>query len=1494
MIDIFSSPVSRYVLHGMINEIESQRDKCKFNVLLIIHLQFASGHYIGYPSEPWRGVHIDTISLQQGLQPMMIKLMRGRSIYQIVKTEVEEDSGILPLTDLIESLVPKAASLIKEGDPDRFVLRIDKFLQAFREKKVFQKITLQKIVEILEWKDSQMEESSSWLSKVSLESAKLKEGSTYQAAVWHKLQEFLAPLLAVILSDIDCNHNLDILASPDNWRIDLFLKIYRSMKFVVSEKVSLLKNGPKEFKVRLPFSWSLTQTVHSVQMMSDDINLEELANVSPAIKHLQEALAEGGFKLVEDYVHDLLYLRVNVPNPRNGELIQKWLLSEILKNIGNDEINRPDDLLKSPVKKKPKVEISPKLIDSVFNQLKENIGWFNQLTESYPDIVNDVMDSVKGDTVVAPLSETALRFAIKSLTPDFDNFVEDDVREEWKMKVYHLQSVAQQMRQVPGGGPEAGGMWGEWTQCVVFLSFIQNVLTPGLHDTLKVSVCKQLKKVWMTLKEPDLKKHSSFKKLVQVLKIVNVQTGRVQYANGVNECVKCQEVPRQPVALPCSHVACRDCLTEFFDQREDKRCPSPKCKSPKLPEDFKIETTEDVHEAVLRHDNFRKNLNVFFLDVLKTFCFAANEEPPEKKILESLLEFVTRKSSDGAGDRVRTKELSPFAEHGIDDNPTIRSFLLQLCLQTNQKFSSDLISDFMAFKREQLESNEEIEELVHLYMNCVEDTNLIGRNLPFRSPLQWNENTDLSDLTKLNELSQFKVGLEKLAVALVTYFESKNPLENNQELQLINTARRCLAKCPDELKTFLVKEICFKHRADVIPEMKQQQMIELLPAELLENDDTVEDIFNIAGSQYPKMKQLLRRFFINQNHEELEDFLENNAQPQSDVLVLVLALFNRVVTSLGDEEYEAVTQTIQRFSRIPLVSVATARKLTGRPQRDVDLLKIAFMAKTVSAHNEQPAGISEFFSALMHSPETLHNKFLPSMPHDVKFEVLQEVIKDKKAWEGRGKLCFCPQGHPYYIVDCTRPIKSTERCLDCGEKIGGSDYDVFHTGNREVKASECTDTTQPGYVLKGNENLTDGVRDMTLFETEFFRMLLNLGCLAGLYDKAEDVSELCDVKGEDIEQHLLDQVNANIAKCARLNNLSQDEILLLLADFMINLQGYEDRNRFNLLNQTGRKDFEKAFVAQLRLNIQKLNETVKTFKTAAKIDSEKSALEDVLSGCEESSTLSRLLRVRSRVTGDNLLQWMISRDKLRSCPTLGSLLKDITVLQELANLPEILQFQSALLDKFSGKVSSTEMETISVIQFSERLEENLRARFLQQAEVVLNTWNNLKEKVGQYGGIMADDVSKTEMYSRDSSNIRDTPAAFLFPASRGSGLCSYALVIVMIETHNKITRSTMAPISPYQASVYHLSAFSKSDLQSLLLSHTAYTFPKSGFTEEEYDVPGMERKVVERFVLSNLRLASTVRRVQYLEDRSSREEGSLTKKIDQTELDNNNQFRLGG
>ena len=50
---------------------------------------------------------------------------------------------------------------------------------------------------------------------------------------------------------------------------------------------------------------------------------------------------------------------------------------------------------------------------------------------------------------------------------------------------------------------------------------------------------------------------------------------------------------------------------------------------------------------------------------------------------------------------------------------------------------------------------------------------------------------------------------------------------------------------------------------------------------------------------------------------------------------------------------------------------------------------------------------------------------------------------------------------------------------------------------------------------------------------------------------------------------------------------------------------------------------------------------------------------------------------------------------------------------------------------------------------------------------------------------------------------------------------------------------------------------------------------------------------MERFVLSNPRLEGEVRKVQYLEDRTGREEDQLGTKIAQSELDNNLQTQLG-
>ena len=294
----------------------------------------------------------------------------------------------------------------------------------------------------------------------------------------------------------------------------------------------------------------------------------------------------------------------------------------------------------------------------------------------------------------------------------------------------------------------------------------------------------------------------------------------------------------------------------------------------------------------------------------------------------------------------------------------------------------------------------------------------------------------------------------------------------------------CLAESP-EFKTFLVKEICFKHKADVILEIKKQGMLELLPEMLLQNEDTVEDIYNIAGSLYPKMKELLRKFFVNNNNDELEDFLKNN--DQAGVLVLILGLCSKGATSTGEDLREqsarTLSQSLQKFSTIPLQPIFQARKLTGFSQRDVDLMKIPYLARTFSSLNQPAAGLAQFFSALIQSPESLQNKFLPSMPHDVKFQVLQSAMRDGPAKRTGGNMKYyqCPNGHVYGITDCTQP-NDAGRCADCGANIGGIGRNYQLQAGNTVMGNNG-DNAQPGYIIRRMENLTEGVREMTLFET---------------------------------------------------------------------------------------------------------------------------------------------------------------------------------------------------------------------------------------------------------------------------------------------------------------------------------------------------------------------------------------------------------------------------
>jgi hypothetical protein len=67
---------------------------------------------------------------------------------------------------------------------------------------------------------------------------------------------------------------------------------------------------------------------------------------------------------------------------------------------------------------------------------------------------------------------------------------------------------------------------------------------------------------------------------------------------------------------------------------------------------------------------------------------------------------------------------------------------------------------------------------------------------------------------------------------------------------------------------------------------------------------------------------------------------------------------------------------------------------------------------------------------------------------------------NKGGYNKGGYFYECPNGHPYFVSECGRPMVSYT-CPQCGATIGGAHHKLDPTN----KAARTTDTTEQGYAL---------------------------------------------------------------------------------------------------------------------------------------------------------------------------------------------------------------------------------------------------------------------------------------------------------------------------------------------------------------------------------------------------------------------------------------------
>ena len=178
----------------------------------------------------------------------------------------------------------------------------------------------------------------------------------------------------------------------------------------------------------------------------------------------------------------------------------------------------------------------------------------------------------------------ALKACMDELTPKFDDMNDDRKREEWMIKIKEICSIVDHMKET--ADRETLNIWGRIQICSKYL---KHMVDARMEPRLKALVIKKTKQLWMALKESNLKTFQSFDKFQKVLKNINFECAKLHFTGGVESCIRCEEIPRQAVALPCGHVGCQECLLEFMEARQgEKRCPVSRCKDPKIPDNFPI------------------------------------------------------------------------------------------------------------------------------------------------------------------------------------------------------------------------------------------------------------------------------------------------------------------------------------------------------------------------------------------------------------------------------------------------------------------------------------------------------------------------------------------------------------------------------------------------------------------------------------------------------------------------------------------------------------------------------------------------------------------------------------------------------------------------------------------------------------------------------------------------------------------------------------------
>ncbi len=882
-----------------------KKHKTRKTIVFVLHVpRVAGGCFNGLCVHPWISVHIDELRRSEDHNIDVFRL-KDQSVPEVL------EQNLVNFEKLLIECLPKAASSVKQGD-NRMQERIEILVgmvdsESDNDVHYF-KALRSLILGAIKDNSKQGHQPEKWLVKIAINSEFLKEGNTFQKAIWLHLADIVTPILTQVISfcDLDCGLNL-LTSSSSDWVSTAFLEMLTLSTLNEMKRTAGYGGGEGTFESKFPMSRYLVSTIDS---WSDSDEKQNCAKLQAMLQGIPQASIikycfDRPFEGLQKYLHDFVHIKFS-KFTGISDMVTEFICSELFKltkivfeekkemlkmetNFASTTLqeNESDFSAMETDENSPWMDfINPADVHVAYETYKKRLNFAFTLCVIMPEIPKRLIEK---QTFEADFK--GFEVLLKGFEPDADSLCYPANRQSWINKVKRVEHLYHQLKNL--SLPEASNkampeIKAQLRRLLIVRMYLKHLADlDGDDEKMTEMICKRVKGLSVKMKNNDLKSAKAFRKLTVFLESLNEEVGRIHFG-GQDVCIVCKEDMKEPVQLECKHWGCEECLIDHFaqDQAKDWLCPETYCDFV-VPKTFNFAPTLGSQVATKRHATFKKKVNSFFLEVLQTFVF--QEEPPHEDVIDLLMSFIVTEKlpKDFLVDGKRTKQISPFAGHCIDATPIIRSFILQVMLLSgDQNQIQKHLGKFLQEEKKFVRDPSSFLELYLLIVYCLED--YLSRGDHEDKPVDNNRgyliserfayqclklSTDAArfeeEIDKLTHVARARLAMATIAEVLRAVLERGGPEENQSKF--LNSMTPFVVDHPvsECLKRFLVRIMVHRYRRDIICEWKNSHLfLDLLPKEILESGyDDSSDSFLVLGPEYKRIRDSLRLALTTENFE---------------------------------------------------------------------------------------------------------------------------------------------------------------------------------------------------------------------------------------------------------------------------------------------------------------------------------------------------------------------------------------------------------------------------------------------------------------------------------------------------------------------------------------------------------------------------------------------------------------------------------------------------